>query len=121
LAELLTGNSNSVYTQIGILVIIGLTAKNAILIVEFAKDRIAQGEKTFDAAINAAVIRLRPILMTSLAFIVACIPLAVASGAGSGARNGMGAAVVGGMFFATLIGIFVVPVLFKVIFDKFSK
>lgn len=121
LAELLTGNSNSVYTQIGILVIIGLTAKNAILIVEFAKDRIAQGEKTFDAAINAAVIRLRPILMTSLAFIVACIPLAVASGAGSGARNGMGAAVVGGMFFATLIGIFVVPVLFKIIFDKFSK
>lgn len=119
--ELLTGNLNSVYTQIGILVIIGLAAKNAILIVEFAKERIERGEKTFDAAVNAAKIRLRPILMTSLAFIAACIPLAMANGAGAGARNGMGAAVVGGMFFATMFGIFIVPLLFKVIVDRRFK
>lgn len=120
-AEILTENLNSVYTQIGILVIIGLTAKNAILIVEFAKDRMKQGEKTFDAAVNAAIIRLRPILMTSLAFIVACIPLAMASGAGSAARNGMGSAVIGGMLCATIFGIFIVPILFKIIVDRSLK
>ena len=118
LAEIVTGNLASVYMQIGILVLIGLTAKNAILIVEFAKTKVEQGEDPVRAAIDAAAERLRPILMTSLAFIMACIPLAIASGAGSAARNGMGSAVVGGMIFATLLGVFVVPVLFALIVNR---
>ena len=115
LAEILTGNLASIYMQIGILVLIGLAAKNAILIVEFAKVKVENGEEPARAAVDAAVERLRPILMTSLAFVVACIPLAMASGAGSAARNGMGAAVVGGMIFATVLGVFVVPILFALI------
>ena len=115
LAELVTENLASVYMQIGILVLIGLSAKNAILIVEFAKAKVDSGAAPARAAIEAATERLRPILMTSLAFIVACIPLAMAEGAGSEARNGMGAAVVGGMFFATVLGVFIVPVLFALI------
>lgn len=85
------------------------------LIVEVARRKFETGEESARAAILAATERLRPILMTSLAFIVACIPLAMASGAGSAARNCMGAAVVGGMFFATLFGIFIVPILFSLI------
>ena len=112
LAELVTGNLASVYMQIGLLVLVALAAKNAILIVEVAKVKTNHGEEPARAAIEAATERLRPILMTSLAFIVACIPLAMAEGAGSAARNGMGAAVVGGMLFATALGIFVVPILF---------
>lgn len=115
LAEVITGNLASIYMQIGILVLIGLTAKNAILIVEFARKKVEHGEESARAAISAAQERLRPILMTSLAFIAACIPLAMASGAGSAARNSMGAAVVGGMFFATMFGVFVVPILFALI------
>lgn len=115
LAEVVTGNLASVYMQIGILVLIGLTAKNAILIVEFAKRKTELNEDSARAAIFAATERLRPILMTSLAFIAACIPLAMATGVGSAARNSMGAAVVGGMFFATLFGIFIVPILFALI------
>ncbi len=118
LAEVVTGNLASVYMQIGILVLIGLAAKNAILIVEFAKVRVEGGQEISRAATFAATERLRPILMTSLAFIAACIPLAMASGAGSAARNSMGAAVVGGMFFATMFGIFVVPILFTLIERK---
>lgn len=118
LAEVLTGNLASVYMQIGILVLIGLTAKNAILIVEFAKIKVENGEEATQAAIFAATERLRPILMTSLAFIAACIPLAMASGAGSAARNGMGVAVVGGMFFATVFGVFIVPILFDLIVGR---
>lgn len=115
LAEVVTGNLASVYMQIGILVLIGLTAKNAILIIEFAKRKTELNEDSARAAIFAATERLRPILMTSLAFIAACIPLAMATGVGSAARNSMGAAVVGGMFFATLFGIFIVPILFALI------
>ena len=107
LAEIFTGNLASVYMQIGILVLIGLTAKNAILIVEFAKDKINHGTEPTQAAIDAAVESLRPILMTSLAFVMACIPLAMATGAGS--------AFVGGMIFATVFGIFIVPILFAMI------
>ena len=114
-AELVTGNAASIYMQIGLLVLIALAAKNAILIVEVAKVKVAGGEDVEHAAVDAAVERLRPIVMTSLAFVVACIPLAVASGAGSAARNSMGAAVVGGMLLATLFGVFVVPVLFALI------
>ena len=115
LAEVVTGNLASVYMHIGILVLIGLAAKNAILIVEVAKIKVECGFEPSRAAIEAATERLRPILMTSLAFIVACIPLAIATGAGSAARNGMGAAVVGGMIFTTVLGIFIVPVLFALI------
>lgn len=115
LAELVTGNLASVYMQIGILVLIGLTAKNAILIVEVAKTKVEHGEEPKKAAVEATRERLRPILMTSLAFVVACIPLAMAEGAGSAARNGMGAAVVGGMISATGLGIFIVPALFALI------
>lgn len=106
---------NSIYMQIGLIMLIGLAAKNAILIVEFAKVRVDQGMEPVQAAIAAAKLRLRPILMTSMAFIIGCIPLAMASGAGAGARNAMGTAVVGGMFMATSIGIFLIPVLFVVV------
>lgn len=108
------GLQNSVYMQIGVIMIIGLAAKNAILIVEFAKVRVDRGMTPIKAAIEAAGLRLRPILMTSFAFIIGCLPLAVASGAGSAARNGMGVAVVGGMLFATSIGIFLIPVFFVI-------
>ncbi|MBE6106144.1 efflux RND transporter permease subunit [Anaerovibrio lipolyticus] len=103
------GLQNSVYMQIGVIMLIGLSAKNAILIVEFAKARADMGMNPLKAAIEAAGLRLRPILMTSFAFIIGCLPLAVASGAGAAARNGMGVAVVGGMLFATFIGIFIIP------------
>ncbi len=106
------GLQNSVYMQIGIIMIIGLAAKNAILIVEFAKVRVDRGMEPVKAAIEAAGLRLRPILMTSFAFIIGCLPLAAASGAGAAARNGMGVAVVGGMLFATALGIFLIPVFF---------
>lgn len=105
----------SVYMQIGMIMLIGLAAKNAILIVEFAKVRVDDGMDIVEAAIEASKLRLRPILMTSLAFIIGCIPLAISHGAGAGARTAMGTAVVGGMFIATLLGIFLVPVLFVVI------
>ena len=98
--------------QIGIIAIIGLAAKNAILIVEFAKVRVDRGMEPVKAAIEAAGLRLRPILMTSFAFIIGCIPLAIATGAGAAARNGMGVAGVGGMLFATALGIFLIPVFF---------
>ena len=118
-AELNHGQANaglqdSVYMQIGIIMIIGLAAKNAILIVEFAKVRVDRGMPPVKAALEAAGLRLRPILMTSFAFIIGCLPLAMATGAGSAARNGMGVAVVGGMLFATTLGVFVIPVLFVI-------
>jgi hydrophobe/amphiphile efflux-1 (HAE1) family protein len=106
---------NNIYMQIGLIMLIGLAAKNAILIVEFAKVRVDRGMSPAQAAIEAAGIRLRPILMTSLAFIIGCLPLAYATGAGAGARNAMGTAVVGGMFMATSLGIFLIPVLFVVV------
>lgn len=105
----------NVYMQIGLVMLIGLAAKNAILIVEFAKVRVDKGMEPAQAAIEAAKLRLRPILMTSLAFIIGCVPLAIAQGAGAGARTAMGTAVVGGMLTATGIGIFIIPVLFVVI------
>ena len=108
------GLQNSVYMQIGIITVIGLAAKNAILIVEFAKVRVDRGMDPIKAAIEAAGLRLRPILMTSFAFIIGCVPLAIASGAGAASRNGMGVAVVGGMLFATTLGIFLIPVFFTI-------
>lgn len=118
LAEIVTENLASIYMQIGILVLIGLAAKNAILIVEFAKVKVERGEDVERAAIEAATERLRPILMTSLAFVTACLPLAFADGAGSVARNGIGWAVIGGMLFATILGVFIVPVLFALIVGR---
>ncbi|HEX3475322.1 MAG TPA: multidrug efflux RND transporter permease subunit [Kofleriaceae bacterium] len=103
---------NNVYTQIGLVVLVGLTAKNAILIVEFAKDGYEHGRPLIDAALEGARLRLRPILMTSFAFIFGCLPLWSASGAGAAARRALGTAVVSGMLAATLIGIFFIPSLF---------
>lgn len=115
LAQYTMNLQNSVYMQIGVIMIIGLAAKNAILIVEFAKVRVDKGMEPIKAAVEAAGLRLRPIIMTSLAFIIGCLPLAMASGAGAGARNAMGTAVVGGMIVATALGIFLIPVLFVVV------
>jgi len=105
----------NVYGQIGLVMLIGLAAKNAILIVEFAKLELESGKELVEAALNGARLRLRPILMTSFAFILGCVPLAIASGAGAVSRQQMGIAVIMGMLVATLVGIFLVPVLFVVI------
>ncbi|WP_075289383.1 efflux RND transporter permease subunit [Pararhizobium arenae] len=108
----LFGQSNDVYFKVGLLTTIGLTAKNAILIVEFAKDLMEQGKGAVEAVIEAARLRLRPIVMTSLAFILGVLPLARATGAGSAAQNAIGIGVMGGMIFATLLGVLFVPLLF---------
>ena len=106
---------NDVYSQIGLVMLIGLAAKNAILIVEFAKERYEDGMGLAEAALEGARLRLRPILMTSLAFILGCVPLWVASGAGSVARQIMGTAVIGGMVAASAIGIFFIPAIFYLV------
>jgi HAE1 family hydrophobic/amphiphilic exporter-1 len=109
-----------VYSQIGLVMLIGLAAKNAILIVEFAKDAYENGQPLVDAALAGARLRLRPILMTSFAFVLGCIPLWTASGAGSVSRQIMGTTVIGGMLAATLIAVFIIPVLFVVV-EKISQ
>ncbi|MCQ1058949.1 efflux RND transporter permease subunit [Photobacterium sp. ZSDE20] len=111
-ATLLFGLENDVYFQVGLLTTIGLGSKNAIMIVEFAKSYHDSGEDMFKAAIHAAKIRLRPILMTSLAFGMGVVPLAISSGAGSGAQNAVGTGVLGGVITATFLGIFFVPLFF---------
>jgi HAE1 family hydrophobic/amphiphilic exporter-1 len=103
---------NNVYAQIGLVMLIGLAAKNAILIVEFAKLEMEKGKSVVEAALSGARLRLRPILMTSFAFILGCVPLWGAFGAGAAARQILGTVVIVGMLTATLIGIFLVPVLF---------
>ena len=108
-----------VYSQIGLVMLIGLAAKNAILIVEFAKDQYESGKPLADAALEGARLRLRPILMTSFAFILGCVPLWTASGAGSVARQIMGTTVIGGMIAASAIGIFFVPGIFYMV-EKWS-
>jgi HAE1 family hydrophobic/amphiphilic exporter-1 len=107
--------SNNVYAQIGLITLIGLAAKNAILIVEFAKDRVERGVEVVTATLEAVRLRLRPILMTSFAFILGVLPLVFATGAASVARNTIGYTVLGGMIAATSLAIFVVPVLFVLI------
>jgi multidrug efflux pump len=109
------GQSNDVYFKVGLLTTIGLAAKNAILIVEFAKERQEHGLSLFEATLDAAKTRLRPIIMTSLAFILGVVPLAIATGAGSAAQNAIGIGVLGGMLSATLLGIFFVPSFFVVV------
>jgi hydrophobic/amphiphilic exporter-1 (mainly G- bacteria), HAE1 family len=106
---------SDVYSQIGLVMLIGLAAKNAILIVEFAKDQYEGGKPLADAALEGAKLRLRPILMTSFAFILGCVPLWTASGAGSVARRIMGTTVIGGMLAASFIGIFFVPAIFCIV------
>jgi hydrophobe/amphiphile efflux-1 (HAE1) family protein len=111
-ATLLRGLSNDVFFQVGLLTTVGLSAKNAILIVEFAKENHDRGNDLIESTVHAARQRLRPILMTSLAFILGVMPLALSSGAGSGGQNAIGTGVIGGMFSATLLAIFLVPVFF---------
>ena len=103
------------YAQIGLITLIGLSAKNAILIVEFAKERVDKGLDIVEATLQAVNLRLRPILMTSIAFLLGVLPLALATGASSVARNTIGWTVLGGMLAATSLAIFIVPVLFVVI------
>src|SRR6202021_171887 len=106
---------NSVYSQIGLVMLIGLSAKNAILIVEFAKRRRLEGLSIVEAAMEAARLRLRPILMTAFAFILGVVPLMVASGAGAASRQSIGTTVFGGMLAATLLTLLFVPVFYAVI------
>jgi len=115
LATFVRGLGNDVYFQVGLLTTIGLSAKNAILIVEFAKANYDSGMGLIDATVHAAHQRLRPILMTSLAFILGVMPLAISTGAGSGGQNAIGTGVIGGMFTATVLAIFFVPVFFVVV------
>ncbi len=113
--------TNDVYFQVGLLTTVGLAAKNAILIVEFAKDLYDQGQRLTEAVINAARLRFRPILMTSMAFILGVLPLALSSGAGAAGRNEIGYGVIGGMLTATVLAIFFVPVFFVLVMRYFTK
>jgi HAE1 family hydrophobic/amphiphilic exporter-1 len=114
-AQMLRGFANDVFCQVGLVMLIGLAAKNSILIVEFAEQLREQGRSIFEAAVEAARIRLRPILMTSLTFILGVMPLAIATGAGAGARNSVGTTVVGGMVASTILSIIFIPVLYVTI------
>jgi HAE1 family hydrophobic/amphiphilic exporter-1 len=114
-AQSLRGLPNDVYCQIGLVLLIGLSAKNSILIVEFAEQLRAQGRSIIDAAIEAAELRLRPILMTSFAFILGILPLVFATGAGANGRHSVGTTIVGGMFVSTILNLFFIPVLYVII------
>lgn len=120
-AAVLTWKMNDVYFQVGLLTTVGLASKNAILIVEFAKELYAKGMPLVEAAITAARMRLRPILMTSLAFILGVLPLMLSKGAGAGAQNALGTAVVGGMVSGTVLAIFFVPLFFVVVQKLFGR
>jgi multidrug efflux pump len=120
LAVMLRGLDNDIYFQVGLLTTIGLSAKNAILIVEFAEFAEQRGKTPMEAALEAARLRLRPILMTSFAFVAGVIPLALATGAGAASRVAIGTAVVGGMITATSLAIFFVPMFFVLVRWLFS-
>lgn len=121
LAATLRGLENDVYFQVGLLTTIGLSAKNAILIVEFAKELYDKGMGLGEAVVEAARLRLRPILMTSLAFILGVLPLVISSGAGASSRNAIGTGVMGGMISATVLAIFFVPLFFVLVMRYFTK
>ena len=114
-AVVIRGMPNDIYFQIGLVVLIGLAAKNAILIVEFAAQKHAEGMKLYDAAIEAARLRFRPIVMTSLAFVLGVVPLVLATGAGAAARRSMGTGVFGGMLAATFIATIFIPLFFRLL------
>jgi multidrug efflux pump len=107
--------ANDIYFQVGLLTTIGLSAKNAILIVEFAEFGVRRGLSALEAAVQAARLRLRPILMTSLAFVAGVTPLALANGAGAGSQNDIGTGVIGGMISATVFAVFFVPLFFVIV------
>jgi multidrug efflux pump len=115
LATSLRGLDNDVYFQVGLLTTIGLSAKNAILIVEFAMQLEHDGQSTLDAVLHAVSMRLRPIVMTSLAFLLGVFPLVISTGAGAGARHAIGTAVFGGTLVATVLGIFFIPLFYVVV------
>ncbi|MGB6187381.1 MAG: efflux RND transporter permease subunit [Aeromonas molluscorum] len=121
IAATLRGLENDVYFQVGLLTTIGLSAKNAILIVEFAKELYDKGMSLSEAVLEAARLRLRPILMTSLAFILGVLPLAISTGAGASSRNAIGTGVMGGMISATVLAIFFVPLFFVLVMRYFTK
>jgi multidrug efflux pump subunit AcrB len=115
-----SGTANDVYSSIGLILLVGLIAKNAILIVEFAAQQRREGKSIRDAAIEAARLRLRPILMTAFAFILGVLPLVLSSGAGAASRVSLGTAVFGGMLIGTVLGVLVVPS-FYVVFQRISE
>jgi HAE1 family hydrophobic/amphiphilic exporter-1 len=114
------GMHNDVYFQIGFLTTLGLTTKNAILIIQFAQERMARGEGLIEATLGAVRVRFRPVIMTSLAFFFGVLPLAISTGAGAGAMNAIGTAVTGGMLSATFIDLFYIPLLFVVVSRRFK-
>jgi multidrug efflux pump len=113
------GLENDVYFQVGLLTVIGLSAKNAILIVEFANEMNEKGHDLLDATLHACRQRLRPILMTSLAFIFGVLPMTISSGAGSGGQHAVGTGVMGGMISATILAIYFVPLFFVLVRRRF--
>jgi len=121
LAATLRTLDNNIYLQVGLLTTAGLTAKNAILIVEFAESARRKGEDVFHAALEAAKIRFRPIIMTSIAFIAGVLPMAIATGAGAASRIALGTAVIGGMLSAMLLAIFFVPLFFVLVSNIFDR
>ncbi len=120
-AVTVTGLPNDVYFKVGLITIIGLAAKNAILIVEFAKALHAQGMSLAQAAAQAARLRFRPIVMTSLAFILGVVPLALATGAGAASQRAIGTGVIGGMLAATVLGVLFVPVFFVLVLRQAER
>jgi HAE1 family hydrophobic/amphiphilic exporter-1 len=114
------GLHNDVYFQIGFLTTLGLTTKNAILIIQFAKERMSRGEGLIEATLGAVRVRFRPVIMTSMAFFFGVLPLAIATGAGAGAMKAIGTAVTGGMMSATFIDLFYIPLLFVVVSRLFK-
>jgi multidrug efflux pump len=121
LASTLRGMERDVYFQVAMLTTVGLSSKNAILIITFAKDNLARGMDLVEATMDAVRIRLRPILMTSLAFGLGVLPLAIASGAGSGAQRAIGTGVLGGMIAGTLLGVFFTPLFFVSVQRLFGR
>jgi HAE1 family hydrophobic/amphiphilic exporter-1 len=118
---LIRGLDNNIYMQIGLVLLIGLSAKSAIMIVEFAKQLHEEGRSVVDAAVEAARLRFRPILMTAFSFILGVIPLLIASGAGAASRQSLGTAVFGGMLVATVTGVFFIPVLYVVVVHTVAR